>query len=235
MRKKSASKSWQFAELAVFLEENVNNPLLDSSTVFLANPWQKRELDQIIEEHLWPAIIEGLDASGICISGLANDFPSGGIEDKKHPLTTRSLTFVLEDPERPISFRSPAPWFCRGEIACSPQDYMVSFEFFIHFPQKFSMQKILRLLRNPMFAGYPPELCFNKSPEGDGILVLSFSSGRGASWSLQDYQPAALDITEKVILNVEIIKAIYNLEGDYKSTLNFNLLEKALERAYAAY
>ena len=55
------------------------------------------------------------------------------IEEKWHTYTTKTLTFMLSDPERPIGTGSTR-WFCRGEIQCSAIDYMISFDFYIYFP-----------------------------------------------------------------------------------------------------
>jgi hypothetical protein len=183
---------------------------------------------------LWPGVLRGVGSSGIWIKALKNNFPKSRIEDEKHPYTTRALTFLLEDPKRQLSFDSDVPWYCRGRIQCSVFDYMISFDFFVHLPENFSLLKITRLLKNPEFASCPPELSYSASPDGKGTFCVAFTTGNGAGWGLHTHEEAANRIREEIKQNIEVIIATYNLEKDYKSTKEFNRLEQALIIAFGS-
>jgi len=234
-RRKIASPSWQRSELKRFLAKNAGDSLLNSKTVFLANREEKRQLDQIIEAYLWRGIVKALVGSSIQVSEAQGGFPASLIRDESKNYTTRSLTFVLEDPDRPFSPGEGPPWFCRGSIECSMLDYMTSFEFFAHFPMGFDLRKIIELLSDPMFVGYPPNL--SVEPRGDEahIMVISFSGGSGAGWGLRSYEEAAEELGQKVRKNLEVIEAMYQLERDYTSERWFQELQEALREAYQAY
>lgn len=235
MPKDKTKDSWQYSELQRYLNEHSQDPEIDSKTVFLANPHQKTELDNIILKHLWPSVIKGFGSSGIWTKSLKEGFPKSAVEDEKYPYTARSLTFLLEDPRRQISpLADVPPWYCRGKIQCSVSDYMLSFDFYVYFPEDFSLQKIVRLLKNPEFAGYPPELSYERSLGGKGIFSLAFRKGGGAGWDLHNYHEPASRIREEIEMNIEVIKAVYNLEKDYKSTKAFNQLERVLVRVFAS-
>jgi len=228
-------RNWQLGELKKYLEANKEDPLLNSRRVCLVNPEQRKEVNNIILQYLWPAVIKGMGSGGLWIRSLKNGYPKADIEDKQYPYSASELIFLLEDPKRPLSFDSTPPWYCRGTITCSVLDYLLSFDFMVYFPESFSIFKILRLLKNPMFAGNPPDLSYNTSPDGTGIYVVSFSRGSGAGWGINSYTDAAGKIIDEIRQNIKIIHAIYDLERDFKNTKKFNTLEKALINLYASY
>jgi hypothetical protein len=234
-RRRILTSHWQESELASYLKANADNPALDSKTVFLANPTERKQIDQIIQAHLWPGIVRALVGSPIQVSGLEDGFPASFLEDEWKNNTTRSLTFVLEDTDRPFLPGEGPPWFCRGKIECSMLDYLTSFDFFAHFPMHFKLTKFIQLLSDPLFAGNPPNLTIELGRDQEQIMVLSFSEGSGAGWGLQSYQGAGEEVGEKVRKNLEVIEAIYQLEEDYTSEKCFRDLHKALREAYQAY
>lgn len=234
MDESNIRNSWQYGELVTFLRANSGDPSLDSKTVFLVNPAQREEIDKIIYKHLWPAVIKGVGSSGIWIKALEGTFPKSRPEDEMHPYTTRSLTFLLEDPRRPLSPVELVPWYCRGKILATVNDYMLSFDFYVYFPQDFSLSKLASILKNQEFAGMPPELSYSKSHGGFGTFTLAFSKGHGAGWGLHAYQDAANRIREDINLNIAVVQAVYELENDPKNTKSFKNLVKALVRAYGS-
>lgn len=209
--------------------------MLDSKTVFLGNPKQKVELDRIIKEQLWPAVTDALAPTPFRVLDTKHSFPSSGIEDEKKVFTCRTLTFILGDPERPLVPGGGPPWYCRGKIECTPMDYMISFDFSIYLPTDYPIKRILGLLGDPMFAGNPPNLSIESGPEREKIFVIGFTEGSGAGWGIRSHQQASEHLREKVKQNLEVIKAMYDLEKDYKSSKNFKALQAALREAYQSY
>jgi hypothetical protein len=235
MNGKNPFKQWQISELTRYLEKNREDPLLDSKTVFLANPRQKIELDRIIKEELWPTVINELAGNPIQVHDVKDGFPSSDIDDDNNVYTCRSLTFVLEDTNRRLSPGSGPPWYCRGHLKCSPMDYMVSFDFSVYLPANFILRRILRLLGDPMFAGNPPNLSIERGIGEENVFVIAFSEGSGAGWGIRSHEQAAEHLRKKVRENLGVIKAVYDLEKDYKSSKNFKALQTALREAYQSY
>jgi hypothetical protein len=227
--------SWQAAELMRFLKENAGNPDLNSRTVFLSNPEEKSRVDRIIQNELWPGVIRALAGSPIRVLESEEGFPLSAIQDQKAIHTTRSLTFVLSDQERPMYPGESPPWFCRGKIECSLHDYMFSFDFFAYFPMDFDLGKILELLSDPLFSGNPPNLTIEPRMDNSQIMVVSFREGEGAGWGLRDFQTAGAVLEQKVVKNLEVIRTLYRLERDYTNEKRFLDLQKALREAYQAY
>jgi len=233
-RKKPAS-SWQVSELMLYLKQNAGKPGLSSQTVFLANPMEKIQIDQIFQNYLWPGVVRALAGSSIRVSGSGEDFPGSSLSDKRANHTTRSLTLVLADEERPFIPGKSSSWFCRGKIECSLQDYMISFEFFLHLPMDFEIGKIIELLADPLFSGNPPNLSVEPYSDDGHIMVVSFFEGSGAGWGLRSYEKAGQELEQKVIKNLGVIEAMNQLGRDYTSEKWFRELQRALREAYQAY
>lgn len=232
MKREDIEKSWQYKELQKYLEVHSDDKELPLKAVQLINSDQVKKIDSIMIDNLWPAVIKAVGTSGFWLKTLKEGYPKSAIEDENHIYCARSLTFLLEDPKRPLSYGSDVSWYCRGKISCSVMDYMVSFDLYIYFPVDFSFKKILRLLKNPTFAGMPPTLSFESSSNNKDIFCVAFSKGAGAGWGLHSYEEAANRICEAINQNIIIAKTLYSLEEDYKSTLIFNKLARSLEQAY---
>lgn len=117
---------WQLSELNRLLEEQENEAFGDSRTLCLANPAEKEEIDERIIEEIWPGAVAALRESAITTWIVPGQTLNETIKDGHGQYTTRTLTFLLEDPARPIGPECMKPWFCRIVIRCSALDYMVS-------------------------------------------------------------------------------------------------------------
>ena len=116
MKEDEIKLTWQYAELKKHFKKNSKEKLIDSQSLYQANPSEKDKIDNILRNHLWPGVLKGVGTSGIWIKALEGTFPQSGIEDKKANHTIRTLTYLLEDPKRQISYESNVPLYCRGEI-----------------------------------------------------------------------------------------------------------------------
>jgi len=226
---------WQLQELEKFIKAHSQDALLDSRTVFVSNPEQRDEIDAIIVEQIWPGVVRALrDVPIVATVGTGSTLKEA-ICEKRHEYTTRELVFMLEDPKRPIGPYDNVPWYCRGKIECSVLNYMIGFDLMVSLPEDFSIPKMLRLLREPMMQGCPPELTYNHRPHSDSVYVVSFTKGSGAGWGLGTHDEAREHIFAETRKNIKVIQAVYELEKDYKSTTAFNTLRRAIIDAYEAY
>ena len=198
MKKEDIEKSWQYKELQKYLEVHFRDQELALKAVYLKDSEQVKKIDNIMIDNLWPAVIKGVGTSGFWLKPLKKGYPKSAIEDENHIYCARSLTFLLEDPNRPLSYGSDVSWYCRGKITCSVMDYMVSFDLFVYFPVEFSLRKIIRLLKNPKFSGMPPNLFYEKSSDNREIFCVSFSKGACAGWGLHSYEETANKIREGI-------------------------------------
>ncbi len=225
--------TWQILELQKILKQEAEDELSDAKSVYLSNPKYRREIDNIIVD-IWESVKRSVQDSAVSAT-LANEDQDvfNNIEDKWHKYTTRTLTFMLSDPERPIGAEA-TKWYCRGNIQCSVIDYMISFDFFIYLPLTIDFNKILFLLKNPAFIGMPPELSYEQRINGEGELSLKFSKGFGEEGGgLLTYgEHAKAYAFDEVRNNVDLIYALNALEADFNRNESFDNLYKALVAAY---
>ena len=226
---------WRYRELAEWIDSARGEPFSEDRTIFLANPKIVKEIDDLIRRYFWPAIEKGLKGTGLEVLGDALDHVET-VDDMKY--ASRSLTFLIEDPDRPwknLPHGEVPPWYCRGRLRCSRLSYMLSFDFLIHLPISFSNEKIIELIGERRFSGLPPELTVTTDRDGQKFYQLAFHNGRGAGFGLKTVRDTATSITERVSINVEIAKCVDNVLRNSDSNWAFARLKKALLKGYEAF
>ncbi len=225
---------WRYRELAKWMEANRGNLLFEDKTIFLVNPATIRRVDEIIKKHFWLAVQRAVAGTGLVVyEGRIKE-----IETTNAEFATRSVTFLLEDPRRPLSNLPKGevpPWYCRGKIESSLLDYMLSFDLYIELPISFSIEKIIGLIGDPQFRGLPPELEVGEDPEGRRFYHIAFHSGGGAGFGHGDPSDAAGSIERRVRINVEITKRVDDLYQNLENELAFQKLKTALLEGYEAF
>ena len=226
---------WQLEQLRKFIAEHRHEADLGSRSVLLTDPKQELELDNIIVNEIWPGVVKAVSHHPLTTRIGVNKTPKQGLSTKRHIYVSRELIFNLEDPERPIGPSTSPPWYCREAIEYTRLGYIIRSDFIVNFPSDFSIAKIMRILKEPLMQGCPPELSFSESPYGDSSLCLSLTGGSGAGWGIRtccDAREHAYDATMK---NIAIIDSITNLESNYRSTKLFNNLYRNILDALDAY
>ena len=225
---------WRHRELTKWIGRERGEPSFEDRTVYLANPKLVKEIDALIRRYFWPAIQKGLKGAGLGVSGDALD-QLATVEDMKY--TARSLTFLIEDPDRPwnnLPHGPVPPWHCRGNLRCSRLSYMLSFDFLIHLPISFSKEKIIEFIGEPRFSGLPPELTVTSDRNGQKFYQIAFHEGRGADFGLKNPRDIAGSISERVKQNVDIAKCVDDVLRNSDSDWAFARLKKALLNGYEA-
>lgn len=222
---------WEERELERFMAEHAGDPSREHLSVKLSNPEEEREIDERILQGLWPGVVQALRGSRLTTWIGVNNTPAEGLETLHHRHITRTLTFVIEDPARPIMPGASRPWYCRFVIRSSVFDYMLSRTTLLSFPANFSVRKLTRLLREPLIQGCPPELSWHGRTESPGEYQVALETGEGASWGLHGIAEARENIRISVGDHLKVIAAMERLEQNWKDTKAFNTLHEQLVRA----
>ena len=201
----------------------------------LSNPAAERELDAIVLKELWPGVEEALQGSAlVAITGGRKTTPAQALETLHLKFTTRSLTLLIEDPERPAGPHAMKAWHCRFEIEAWIEGYMLKKTTILSFPQDFPMAKLVRLLQEPMMMGCPPTLSWYEGFDGPGTYSVELSTGEGASWSLRDPSGAREHVRRTVEEHLEMIAAMDRLAQDWGDGRAFDELHRLAARANIA-
>ena len=137
---------------------------------------------------------------------------------------TRSLTFVIDGPERPAAPLRWRPWFCRFVVEASVEGYMLHKTTILSFPEDFAMAKLTRFMREPLMQGCPPELSWCEGIEGTGGYSIALNTGGGTGWGLHDEASVRAFIRKTVEDHLEVIAAMDRLAADWNDDDAFDAL-----------
>lgn len=231
----SAGKHWAYAELKKRLAEQKAQKADRSrsgeiritqeyGTIFLFDPAAREQLDEEISSRYFPAVLKGLQGSQICVHDEENVLSS--IADKRNPVATRELVFLLEEPPLPPAGPDSPPWYVRGTIECSLEFCMVLFDLILSLPLSFSLEPLLELMGDRRMQGNPPRLSIEFGLSGRREYVLSFSWGRGAAVGMERV------IAESIRKHLAIIQAVNRLELQWGSLELFSALGARIVAMY---
>jgi len=198
--------------------------LPEFGTLFLVNPQMREEIDCMIHEKLWPAVLKGVEGSNIEI--YEQQKAPIKIRDTRSPELTRELIFLLEDPARPIGPANDACWYVRGTLECHSFFYMLKFDLILEFPMMFDLKALVRLMGDSRLRSIPPTL----SVEEAGY-VLQMSWGHGGQYGSPHYEPERF-ITKSIEKHLDIIKAMDKLVDDFNSGKLFRNLSNKIIAFY---
>jgi hypothetical protein len=235
MRQADIKTHWAYRELVRKFEDQGKPhlprkrgepiPIEEQGTLFLFDPAVRAELDETITELMWPQVLRGLEDTYIRIYG--EDAILAAIKDKCWPEATRQLTFLLEDPARPIVAGQKTIWYVRGNIRCSLLSYMISFDLILYLPMEVNLGRIILLMSDEHLV-IPPTL----SIDGDSYS-LTFSWGKGGGHWNKDVAPERL-ITDSIRKHLKIIEIADQLESSPADPRLFDNLTTTILAMYGA-
>jgi hypothetical protein len=234
MKRAEIQAHWAYKELLRKLEEQDKPqrppgqlggpfPIPEEGTLFLFDPEVRLELDETITEKLWPQVLRGLEGARIQI--YQEDAILADIKDKRWPEATRQLTFLLEDPAKPVSAGRQTIWYVRGMIESRLLSYMLSFDLMLFLPMEVNLGRISLLLSDERLIS-PPTL----SVDGN-TYSLNFSWGRGGGYWNEKIAPEKL-IADSILKHLQIIEAAEQLEYDPADLELFDKLTTAVINMY---
>ena len=227
--------SWQAEELDRVMTAQAGKRWPEHRCALLSNPAAECELDAIVLKELWPGVEEALQGSLlVATAGLGAATPALALETLHRKFTTRFLTFVIEDPERPAEGLAWKPWFCRFEIVAWIEGYILKKTTILSFPEDFAMAKLTRLLQEPLMQGYPPALSWYESFDGPGTHSVELNAGQGSDWGLRRQAGAREHVRKTVEDHLEVIAAMDRLARNWDDGTAFNELHRLAAGANAA-
>jgi hypothetical protein len=220
-------KQWAYVELKKRLaEQRVQDAERSRSgeirvtqeygAIFLFDPAARAKLDEEIRRRYFPAVLKGLQGSQVCVHDEKN--VHSRIVDKRNPVATRELVFLLADPLLPPAGPDSPAWYVRGTIECSLGFCMLHFDLILGLPLSLPLEPLLELMGDRRMQGMPPNLSIGFRISGRREYTLSFSWGRGSAVGMEQV------ITESVKKHLAIIQAVGRLEFQWGNQELFSAL-----------
>ncbi len=116
--------TWQAEQLERLTAEQAGKRWPEHRCALLSNPAAERELDALVLKELWPGVEQALQNSRL-VALAGGGTPAQAMRTLHREFTTRALTVVIEDPERPSGRRTLKPWYCRVEIEAWVEGYVL--------------------------------------------------------------------------------------------------------------
>ena len=192
-------------------------------------------LESLIRTQIWPGILRIFEGTELS-ADAASDDGQPAIRIDPGSETAVSFLFIVSSDEDPWSEDGRSPYFCRFNITCRRRGYMVSTDFYIHFPEETDMNRLRPLLANSMFSGNPPSLrCEIGHGDLPGVLVVGFSHGCGGEYCGELPVATMLaDLAERINYLRRSIRAVHALSEDFASDALLDRLVRELEKCFPA-
>ena len=225
--------TWQMEQLERLMAEQAGRRWPEHRCALLSSPAAERELDAMVLKELWPGIEQALQNSRL-VALAGGGTPAQALRTLNRKFTTRALTVVIEDPERPSGRRTLKPWFCRFEIEAWIEGYVLKRTTILSFPEEFAMAKLMRLLQEPLMRGYPPALSWHEGFDGLGMYSVELNAGQGHDWSFGGTAGARTYVRKTVKDHLKVIAAMDRLAQDWSDGDAFAALHRLAARANVA-
>lgn len=188
-----------------------NNP---KGITILENPELRDHLDSIINK-IWPSLKSHLEKTGYAFSPNSDPL----IETKLSNVLVRSMMIMLFDAQSA---------FCRINLDCSPDHWMIRSEFFLTLPASADLKFICEILGNSRLSGNPPSLVISKNKPA-AYYQITFDTGRGEGWGMHDTSYLIGKLKRSVDVNISMFEIM--LDGE----VNENIVAEFLTAAYEIY
>ncbi|MDX6528480.1 MAG: hypothetical protein QOH41_770 [Blastocatellia bacterium] len=206
--KQGKTEHWAYEELRKRLEEKTESwvpHLQDASQpkigrvtkvpdhelghIFLMDPRLRVEQDEVLLQRIYPHILETMDGQPLVVPGIEKI--QGTIQDGREWEASRVVTFLMEDPARPVLRNDRPLWYFRFTLSVRLLTYMLSSNCSISIPFAAAGPWLLDVLADYRIQEAAPHLSTDEDE-----FVLSVSSGSGQTFLGEDWkEPIAARFT----------------------------------------
>src|ERR1044072_959801 len=148
---KRTKDHWAYEELRKRLEENTESwvphlqdasepqirrvtriPDHERGIIFLMDPQARVEMDEILMQRIYPHILNTLEGQTLVVPSLEEIQQT--IQDGREWEASRVVTFLMEDPARPVLTNDRPLWYFRFTLSVRLLTYMLSSDCLISIP-----------------------------------------------------------------------------------------------------
>jgi hypothetical protein len=205
---KTKKEHWAYEELRKRLEEKAESwvphlqdasepqirrviriPDHERGIIFLVDPQARVEMDEILLERIYPHILETMEGQALVVPGIEKIQQT--IQDGREWEASRVVTFLMEDPARPVLGSDRPLWYFRFTLSVRLLTYMLSCDCLISIPFAAAGSWLLDVIADSRIQEAAPRLSTDQDE-----FVLSVSSGAGLTFLGDDWQyPVAARFT----------------------------------------
>jgi hypothetical protein len=197
---KRKKEHWAYEELRIRLEEKTESwaphlqdasepqirrvtriPDHERGTIFLMDPQARVEMDEVLLERIYPHILETLEGQVLVVPNI--DKIQQTIEDGREWEASRVVSFVMEDPARPVLKNDRPLWYFRFTLSVRLLSYMLSCDCSISIPFVAAGSWLLDVLADSRIQEAAPQLSTDRDE-----FVLNVSSAAGQTFLGEEWK-----------------------------------------------
>ncbi|MGH9971726.1 MAG: hypothetical protein ACREBG_28565 [Pyrinomonadaceae bacterium] len=205
---KRKKEHWAYEELRKRLEEKTESwvphlqdasepqigrviriPDHERGIIFLMDPQARVEMDEVLLERIYPHILETMEGQVLAVPSVEKIQQT--IQDGREWEASRVVTFLMEDPARPVLTNNRPLWSFRFTLSVRLLTYMLSCDCLISIPFAAAGSWLLDVLADSRIQEAAPQLSTDRDE-----FVLNVSSGAGQTFLGEDWKyPIAARLT----------------------------------------
>jgi hypothetical protein len=197
---KKKKEHWAYEELRKRLEEQTEScvphlqdasepqirrvtriPDHERGIIFLMDPQARVEMDEVLLERIYPHILDTMEGHALVVPSIEKIQQS--IKDGGEWEASRVVTFLMQDPARPVSTNDPPLWYFRFTLSVRLLTYMLSCDCLISIPFVAAGPWLLEVLADSRIQEAAPRLSTDRDE-----FVLNVSSGAGQTFLGEDWK-----------------------------------------------
>lgn len=149
--------------------------------IFLMDPQARVEMDEVLLQRIYPHILETLEGQVLVVPSLEKIQQK--IQDGRDWEASRVVTFLIEDPARPVLTDDRPLWYFRFTLSVRLLTYMLSCDCLISIPFAAAGSWLLDVIADSRIQEASPHLTIDEDE-----FVLNVSSGAGQTFLGEDWK-----------------------------------------------
>jgi hypothetical protein len=149
--------------------------------IFLMDPHARVEMDEALLERIYPHILDTMEGQALVVPSIEKIQQT--IQDGREWEASRVVTFLMEDPSRPVLTSDRPLWYFRFTLSVRLLTYMLSCDCLISIPFEAAGWWLLDVIADSRIQEAAPRLSTDQDE-----FVLSVSSGAGQSFLGKDWK-----------------------------------------------
>jgi hypothetical protein len=238
---KRKTEHWAYEELRKRLEEKTESwvphlqdasepqirrvitiPDHERGTIFLMNPQAREEMDEVLLQRIYPHILETMESQALVVPSIEKI--QGTIQDGREWEASRVVTFLMEDPARPVLKNGRPLWYFRFTLSVRLLAYMLKCDCSISVPFVAAGSWLLDILADSRIQEAGPNLSVDQDE-----FVLSVSSNAGQTFLGEDWKDS---IAARFTGHLRIAESADRLEGEPHNFIRRSEMVEAIVSAY---
>jgi hypothetical protein len=145
------------------------------------DPQARVEMDEVLLQRIYPHIVETMDGQALVVPSIEKLQQT--VEDGREWEASRVVTFLMEDPARPVLTNDRPLWYFRFTLSVRRLTYMLSCDCLISIPFAAAGSWLLDVIADSRIQEASPHLTIDEDE-----FVLKVSSGAGQTFLGEDWK-----------------------------------------------